>query len=62
MGEKENENRKGKDEEADHSKKDDKEACLEEYKKLIDAKTALRQSNLNPEKPGIDGIGAFKGP
>ncbi|KAM0923815.1 hypothetical protein ACQ4PT_005325 [Festuca glaucescens] len=26
-------------------------ARLEEYKKLIDAKTALRQSNLNPERP-----------
>lgn len=27
-------------------------ARLEEIKKSIDAKVALRQSNLNPERPG----------
>jgi hypothetical protein len=28
------------------------EARLEEYKKIIDQKTSLRRSNLNPERPG----------
>lgn len=26
---------------------------LEEFKRLVDLKAALRQSNLNPERPGI---------
>ncbi|XP_068643602.1 regulator of nonsense transcripts UPF2 [Aristolochia californica] len=36
-----------------HSKQDDEEtvARLEEHKKSIEAKIALRQSNLNPERP-----------
>ncbi|PKI43287.1 hypothetical protein CRG98_036373 [Punica granatum] len=36
-----------------HSKQDDEEAAarLEEFKKSIEAKMALRQSNLNPERP-----------
>nr|CAD1827855.1 unnamed protein product [Ananas comosus var. bracteatus] len=36
-----------------HSKQNDEEsiARLEEYKKQIDLKTTLRQSNLNPERP-----------
>ncbi|KAF7803922.1 Regulator of nonsense transcripts UPF2 [Senna tora] len=36
-----------------HSKQDDEEAAarLEEIKKSIEAKVALRQSNLNPERP-----------
>ncbi|KAI9082787.1 hypothetical protein K1719_035244 [Acacia pycnantha] len=36
-----------------HSKKDDEEAAarLDEMKKAIEAKMALRQSNLNPERP-----------
>jgi hypothetical protein len=29
------------------------QAHLEEYKTLIDLKATLRQSNLNPERPGI---------
>jgi regulator of nonsense transcripts 2 len=28
------------------------EARIEEYKRLIDQKTALRRSNQNPERPG----------
>ncbi|AQK72843.1 Regulator of nonsense transcripts UPF2 [Zea mays] len=32
-------------------KHDDEEARLEEYKKIIDQKTSLRRSNLNPERP-----------
>lgn len=28
-------------------------ARIEEYKKSIEAKMALRQSNLNPERPGV---------
>ncbi|KAG6763591.1 hypothetical protein POTOM_031017 [Populus tomentosa] len=37
-------------------KQDDEEAVarLEEMKKSIEAKVALRQSNLNPERPGFD--------
>lgn len=36
-----------------HTKQDDEEsvARLEEFKKSLDAKIALRQSNLNPERP-----------
>uniref|UniRef100_A0A0A9DIN9 Uncharacterized protein n=1 Tax=Arundo donax TaxID=35708 RepID=A0A0A9DIN9_ARUDO len=40
------------DDESRQSKQDDEEARLEEYKKVIDQKTSLRQSNLNPERPG----------
>jgi len=40
------------DDEARQSKQDDEEARLEEHKKIIDQKTSLRQSNLNPERPG----------
>ncbi|PKA55497.1 Regulator of nonsense transcripts UPF2 [Apostasia shenzhenica] len=38
-----------------HGKHDDEEnvARLEEYKKLIDMKVSLRQSNLNPERPDL---------
>ncbi|XP_006647558.1 regulator of nonsense transcripts UPF2 [Oryza brachyantha] len=39
------------DDETRQSKQDDEEARLEEYKKLIDQKTALRRSNLTPERP-----------
>lgn len=39
---------KKQDEEGHHNSE---VARLEEYKKLIDAKAALRQSNLNPERP-----------
>uniref|UniRef100_A0A0A9DAW8 MIF4G domain-containing protein n=1 Tax=Arundo donax TaxID=35708 RepID=A0A0A9DAW8_ARUDO len=39
------------DEEGHHSKQDHERACLEEYKRLIELKAALRQSNLNPERP-----------
>ncbi|KAG2652512.1 regulator of nonsense transcripts UPF2-like [Panicum virgatum] len=39
------------DDEARQSKQDDEEARLEEHKKIIDQKTSLRQSNLNPERP-----------
>ncbi|PUZ76674.1 hypothetical protein GQ55_1G309400 [Panicum hallii var. hallii] len=48
-----NENRADtkKDDEARQSKPDDEEARLEEYKKIIDQKTSLRWSNLNPERP-----------
>ncbi|KAH7537348.1 hypothetical protein FEM48_Zijuj03G0083000 [Ziziphus jujuba var. spinosa] len=37
-----------------HGKQDDEEAAarLEEVKKSVEAKMALRQSNLNPERPG----------
>ncbi|KAL5208454.1 hypothetical protein ABZP36_032889 [Zizania latifolia] len=41
------------DDEAHQSKQDGEEARLAEYKKLIDQKTALRRSNLNPERPGL---------
>ncbi|KAG1331382.1 hypothetical protein COCNU_02G013500 [Cocos nucifera] len=36
-----------------HGKQDDEDsaACLDEYKKSIDAKLALRHINLNPERP-----------
>ncbi|XP_044967217.1 regulator of nonsense transcripts UPF2-like isoform X2 [Hordeum vulgare subsp. vulgare] len=40
---------KKQDEEGHHH--NNEVARLEEYKKFIDAKTALRQSNLNPERP-----------
>ncbi|KAG2660031.1 regulator of nonsense transcripts UPF2-like [Panicum virgatum] len=48
-----NENRTDtkQDDEARQSKQDDEEARLEEHKKIIDQKTSLRQSNLNPERP-----------
>ncbi|KQJ83656.1 regulator of nonsense transcripts UPF2 isoform X1 [Brachypodium distachyon] len=42
---------KKQDEEEHHNKQANEEARLEEYKKLIDVKAALRQSNLNPERP-----------
>jgi regulator of nonsense transcripts 2 len=40
------------DDETRQNKQDDEEARLEEYKKLVDQKTALRRSNLNSERPG----------
>ncbi|TKW40460.1 hypothetical protein SEVIR_1G247700v4 [Setaria viridis] len=48
-----NENRTDtkQDDEVRQSKQDDEEARLEEYKKIIDQKTSLRRSNLNPERP-----------
>ncbi|XP_062222688.1 regulator of nonsense transcripts UPF2-like isoform X2 [Phragmites australis] len=48
-----NENRTDtkQDDEAHQSKHDDEEARLEEQKKIIEQKTSLRQSNLNPERP-----------
>ncbi|EES07187.1 hypothetical protein BDA96_04G237300 [Sorghum bicolor] len=39
------------DDDVRQSKQDDEEARLEEYKKIIDQKTSLRRSNLNPERP-----------
>ncbi|KAL6652362.1 hypothetical protein ACP70R_011287 [Stipagrostis hirtigluma subsp. patula] len=40
-----------KDEDGHHNKQDDEKARLEEYKKVVNLKAALRQSNLNPERP-----------
>ncbi|KAL6633939.1 hypothetical protein ACP70R_026610 [Stipagrostis hirtigluma subsp. patula] len=39
------------DDEARQSKQDDEEARLEEHKKIIEQKTSLRRSNLNPDRP-----------
>ncbi|KAL6899559.1 hypothetical protein ACP4OV_006217 [Aristida adscensionis] len=39
------------DDEARQSKQDGEEARLEEHKKVIEQKTSLRRSNLNPERP-----------
>lgn len=39
------------EEEGHRSKQDDERARLEEYKRLIDLKSALRLSNLNPDRP-----------
>lgn len=39
------------DDEARQSKQEDEEARIEEYRRLIDQKTALRLSNQNPERP-----------
>ncbi|TVU15168.1 hypothetical protein EJB05_38675 [Eragrostis curvula] len=39
------------EEEGHRSKQDDEKAHLEEYKRFIDLKAALRQSNLNPKRP-----------
>uniref|UniRef100_A0ACD5USJ2 Uncharacterized protein n=1 Tax=Avena sativa TaxID=4498 RepID=A0ACD5USJ2_AVESA len=44
----ENESSEAKKQDEHHNRE---VARLEEYKKLIDAKAALRQSNLNPERP-----------
>ncbi|XP_047081890.1 regulator of nonsense transcripts UPF2 [Lolium rigidum] len=43
-----------KDDEARQSKQEDEEARIEEYKRLIDQKTALRRSNQNPERPDVN--------
>ncbi|RCV34594.1 hypothetical protein SETIT_7G171600v2 [Setaria italica] len=44
------------DEEEHRSNQEDEKARLEEYKRLIDLKAALRQSNLNPERPDANHI------
>ncbi|OEL33050.1 Regulator of nonsense transcripts UPF2 [Dichanthelium oligosanthes] len=53
MDKAQNENRTDtkQDDEPRQSKQDDEEARIEEYKKIIDQKTSLRRSNLNPERP-----------
>uniref|UniRef100_A0ACD5YMA5 Uncharacterized protein n=1 Tax=Avena sativa TaxID=4498 RepID=A0ACD5YMA5_AVESA len=42
------------DDEARQSKQEDEEARIEEHKRLIDQKTALRRSNQNPERPDVN--------
>ncbi|KAM3226422.1 hypothetical protein ACQJBY_058839 [Aegilops geniculata] len=40
------------DDDARQSKQEDEEARIEEYKRLMDQKIALRRNNQNPERPG----------